>query len=62
MNVLIDDDPSNVQLKEADEGVDLPRPVRYSRLGMYTCAGTRRSRRFRQQIHCYFQDKYGESN
>jgi hypothetical protein len=31
MNALIDDDLSNPQLKEADEGPELPRSVVYSR-------------------------------
>jgi len=34
MNALIDDDLSNPQLKEADEGPELPRSVMYSRLGV----------------------------
>jgi hypothetical protein len=34
MNALIDDDLSNPQLKEADEGPELPRSVVYSRLGV----------------------------
>jgi hypothetical protein len=54
MNALTDDDLSKVQLKEDDEGMDLPRSVRHSRLGVCTCAATRRSRRSRHQSHCYF--------
>ena len=34
MNALTDDDLSNFQLKEDDEGMDLPRSVAYSRLGV----------------------------
>ncbi len=34
MNALIDDDLSNFQHKETDEGLELPRSVAYSRLGV----------------------------